>query len=126
MRDDLGVLAAPPVDPTETYVRPSTRHETLAIAFLLFGGILIVAGWFIGVALLWTSHRWQLRDKLIGTFLLPGGLLFALVLYLKETLVFSSSGYGCTTQVSPLGLLIARRSLGTATPTAVRQRWLCL
>jgi hypothetical protein len=44
VRNDLEVLAAPPVDPTENYVRPSTRHETLAITFLLFGGILIVAG----------------------------------------------------------------------------------
>jgi hypothetical protein len=35
--------------------------------------ILSVLGWFAGVVLLWISDAWTLRDKLIGTFVVPGG-----------------------------------------------------
>ena len=42
---------------------------------LLFGGFALVVGWFAGVGLLWTSKVWRISDKLIGTFVLPGGLL---------------------------------------------------
>jgi hypothetical protein len=45
----------------------------------MFGGFLYSFGWFVGVALLWTSKRWSTRDKLIGTFVLPGGLAAAIV-----------------------------------------------
>jgi len=33
--------------------------------------------WPIGVLLLWLSPAWNRRDKLIGSFVLPGGLLFS-------------------------------------------------
>src|SRR4249919_963524 len=50
--------------------------EWAAIAMLLFGGFIVpAAGWMLGVVLLWISSAWTRRDKLIGTFLLPGGLL---------------------------------------------------
>ena len=49
-------------------------NEWLAIPLLLVGGFLFVVGWFVGVALLWSSRVWTLRDKLIGTLVLPGGL----------------------------------------------------
>jgi hypothetical protein len=50
--------------------------EWAAIAMLLFGGFIVpVAGWVLGLVLLWISSAWTTRDKLIGTFLLPGGLL---------------------------------------------------
>jgi uncharacterized membrane protein len=50
-------------------------NEWLAIPFLLIGGLVIpVVGWFVGVVLLWSSRIWTLRDKLIGTLVLPGGL----------------------------------------------------
>jgi hypothetical protein len=47
---------------------------------LLFGGLLFVVGWFVGLHLLWSSRFWTLHDKLIGTLVVPGGLLPALVL----------------------------------------------
>jgi hypothetical protein len=50
-------------------------HEVWAVILLLLGGFLWFAGWIVGLALLWTSDRWNVRDKLIGTLLLPGGLL---------------------------------------------------
>jgi len=46
---------------------------------LLFGGLALVVGWLVGIALLWSSKVWTVPDKLLGTFVLPGGLL-ALVL----------------------------------------------
>jgi hypothetical protein len=50
--------------------------EWWAIILLLIGGIVIpIVGWFVGALLLWVSQAWTLRDKLIGTLLVPGGLL---------------------------------------------------
>ncbi|MGC9973851.1 MAG: hypothetical protein ABSC36_00490 [Gaiellaceae bacterium] len=49
-------------------------NEWLAIPLLLVGVSLFVVGWFAGVVLLWSSEIWTLRDKLIGTLVLPGGL----------------------------------------------------
>jgi len=55
-------------------------RESLAVSLLLFGGFLFVVGWFVGLHLLWSSRSWTVRDKLIGTLVVPGGLLPALVL----------------------------------------------
>jgi uncharacterized membrane protein len=49
-------------------------HEPAAIVLLLIGGFVIV-GWPVGVVLLWSSPRWSVIDKLVGTFVLPGGLV---------------------------------------------------
>jgi uncharacterized membrane protein len=68
--------------------RPGVR-ESLAVSLLLFGGFLFVVGWFVGLHLLWSSRFWTLRDKLIGTLVVPGGLLPALVLV-------ATSGQTCT------------------------------
>jgi hypothetical protein len=58
-------------------------NEWLAIPFLLVGGLVIpVLGWFVGVVLLWSSRIWTLRDKLIGTLVLPGGLATSVFLFL--------------------------------------------
>jgi len=44
------------------------------------GGFLAGIGWVVGAVLLWTSPSWRTRDKLIGTFVVPGGLLGSLML----------------------------------------------
>jgi hypothetical protein len=49
-------------------------REWLAIPLLLIGGFVFLIGWIVGLALLWDSKVWTMRDKLIGTFVLPGGL----------------------------------------------------
>jgi hypothetical protein len=59
--------------------RAGTR-ELLAVILLLFGGFLALVGWFVGLHLLWSSRIWTTRDKLIGTLLVPGGLLPGLAL----------------------------------------------
>ena len=57
--------------------------EWLAIPLLLIGGVVIpVVGWVIGVIFLWLSQCWTVRDKLLATLLVPGGLLPALYLSL--------------------------------------------
>jgi hypothetical protein len=38
-----------------------------------------LVGWLVGVVLLWSSTVWTLRDKLIGTLVIPGGLATALI-----------------------------------------------
>jgi|ERR1700722_17322561 len=50
-------------------------REWAAIFLLLFGFIAVGVGWVVGVVLLWGSRAWTTRDKLIGTLVLPGGLL---------------------------------------------------
>ena len=64
-------------------VRPARRGwvEIAALVLLLVGGVVVpVAGWVAGAVLLWISDVWSTRDKLVGTLVLPGGLLFPLVL----------------------------------------------
>lgn len=59
---------------------PLGLSEIFAIVLLLAGGFLFGLGWLVGLLLLWNSPRWSPRDKLLGTFALPGG--YAGVLYL--------------------------------------------
>ena len=49
-------------------------REWAAIFLLLFGGFALGIGWVVGLVLLWSSRAWSTLDKLVGTFVLPGGL----------------------------------------------------
>ena len=62
------------------------------IALLLVGGFLWGVGWLVGVVLLWLSDAWTIRQKLIGTFVVPGGLALPLYLLIVATLATSSGG----------------------------------
>lgn len=54
--------------------------EVIAIAGLLIGGLVFPAiGWVLGVILLWMSSVWSVRDKILGTLVVPGGLLAPLL-----------------------------------------------
>ena len=53
--------------------------EAGALVLLTLGSLLSWVGWAGGVLLLWTSDRWSRPDKLLGTFVLPGGLIPALL-----------------------------------------------
>ncbi|MFF8235045.1 hypothetical protein [Streptomyces caelestis] len=48
--------------------------ELTTVLLVQLGAFLFAVGWLVGVLLLWTSDRWRLRDKVIGTVLIPGGL----------------------------------------------------
>jgi len=82
-------------------------NEWLAIPLLLIGGFILIVGWFVGVALLWNSRIWTLRDKLIGTLVLPGGLATAFFFFFAGTGTGGSGGdcFGrsVTTVVAPVG-----------------------
>ncbi len=82
--------------------RPRTSwREIGALTLLPFGGVVLpVVGWFAGVVLLWLSDAWTARDKLIGTLVLPGGLLVPFFLF---AFVGSSSGSSCVGPVTKLG-----------------------
>jgi hypothetical protein len=61
--------------------RRSGALEVITLILLLIGGIVLpVVGWLVGVVLLWTSAVWTAREKLIGTLVVPGGLLLPLLL----------------------------------------------
>jgi hypothetical protein len=59
--------------------RKAGWKEITALILLPIGGVILpVLGWFIGVVLLWVSDAWNTRDKVIGTLVVPGGLLLPL------------------------------------------------
>jgi hypothetical protein len=73
--------------------------EIAAVVLLPIGGVVVpFVGWVVGVILLWASKAWDLRDKLIGTFLLPGGLLLPAYLLLGV-----GSTESCATIPGPAG-----------------------
>jgi hypothetical protein len=86
--------------PDEHLQPPQARPgwlEVAALVLLPIGGIVVpVLGWFVGVALLWTSPRWSVRDKLLGTLVVPGGLALPLALGL-----FATSTQSCVTTPVP-------------------------
>lgn len=45
-----------------------------AVVLLFVGGFAWGVGWIIGLALVWTSHTWSRREKILATFVVPGGL----------------------------------------------------
>ena len=59
----------------------TTWREIGALILLPIGGfILPVLGWFVAVVLLWVSEAWNTRDKLIGTFVVPCGVVVPLAI----------------------------------------------
>ncbi len=63
---------------------------------LLLGGFLFVLGWPVGVGLLWSSATWRLRDKRLGTLVVPGGLALPMLL-----LSLPTSARTCSTSGGP-------------------------
>ena len=69
--DDLG-------DPKDIAATGSARkplgvREIAAVILLLIGGFIFLAGWVVGLVLLWASPRWRWPDKLLGTLVWPFG-----------------------------------------------------
>lgn len=93
--DPAEIAAAASDHPEES--SHSTGWEMATILLLLLGGFVFLVGWLVGVVLLWSSSIWTLRDKLIGTFVIPGGLAGG-VLLIQLVLVGAwgtSSGSAC-------------------------------
>lgn len=141
MRNALEQLGEPDAIIAEEYdrlgIQPARagKLEWAAIFLLAFGAFLLpIIGWVLGVILLWASHVWSAREKLIGTFLVPGGLSAVLVLALigsGET-CSGSGGPGsptiqhCTGPAIPnaigIPLLIAFVAAGIVTPIFLSRR----
>jgi hypothetical protein len=77
----------------------SNWREVSAIVLLLLGGFVAFFGWIVGVILLWISERWTLRDKLIGTLVVPGGLATTFVGLMFGQSVGTSEG--CVQRLDP-------------------------
>ena len=87
--------------------RRAGAREIAALVLLLVGGFLMFVGWVVGVVLLWASDAWNTRDKLIGTLVLPGGLVLPLALF-----VFAGTGETCSGQIDPRTHAIERTCTG--------------
>jgi hypothetical protein len=73
---DPAEIAAAARERSDVHVQKAGWQEIGALIMLLAGGLILpVIGWFVGVVLLWISDAWETRDKLIGTLLVPGGLV---------------------------------------------------
>jgi hypothetical protein len=92
-------------------MQPRRRRSWIEVATLVLlplGGVILpIVGWFVGVVLLWVSDAWTTRDKLLGTFVVPGGL--ALPFYLAFTGV---SGGHCLKTFDERGRLISETCSG--------------
>jgi hypothetical protein len=53
---------------------------------IMFGGFAFGFGWLVGLYGLWTSKTWRIWDKLLGTFIWPGGLLGTLYLFQQRVM----------------------------------------
>lgn len=88
--DPSEIAAEAAGEPLAEVARPRWR-DIAAVILLPIGGVVFpFFGWLLGVVLLWVSDAWNTREKLIGTLVIPGGLLVPLGLLLTGT----SSG-GC-------------------------------
>lgn len=53
--------------------RRGTGLELAAVLLLTAGSLVPVLGWLVGVGLLWASPLWRVREKLLGTLVVPFG-----------------------------------------------------
>jgi len=69
--------------------------EVGALILLPIGGIVLPGlGWIIGVILLWISSAWNVKEKLIGTLILPGGLAAAFFMTVMASPTACHIGFG--------------------------------
>ncbi len=54
---------------------------------------MVFVGWIVGLVLLLSSRAWTVRDKLIGTLIVPGGLATAVVALLDLGTVQTGTSY---------------------------------
>jgi uncharacterized membrane protein len=67
--------------------------EVFTVVLLFAGGFLIGIGWIVGAVLLWSSRAWSVREKLIGTLVVPGGLAASVLFGLSLSITV---GQECT------------------------------
>lgn len=89
--DPEDIAAEAGVEPLSSISR---RGDVFVPWLLLLGGFALGIGWIIGVILLWTSSTWKRWEKVLGTLVLPGGLisLFELTTRAAGTTVCTAHG----------------------------------
>ena len=75
---DDGHQEPPPRGPAAQR-RPRLGLEVAAVLMLTLGSLIPLVGWAVGVILLWSSGWWRRSEKLLGTFIVPGGPGLALL-----------------------------------------------
>jgi hypothetical protein len=85
---------------------PGTGLELAAVLLLTLGSFLPLVGWLVGVALLCTSRRWTLRDKLLGALVVPGGPGIVLVVGLFAGGQTCSGSISSPTSISTDGSVV--------------------
>ncbi len=93
---------------------PARRGDAWVPWLLLLGGYALLVGWFVGVGLLWSSATWRVRDKILGTLVLPGGLLSLVLLGQQGSVTACSSGVA----VSPVPIPVTPGSAPLAPPAS--------
>jgi hypothetical protein len=68
---------------------------------ILLGGFAFGFGWLVGLYGLWSSTTWRVWDKLLGTFIWPGGLLGTFYLFLTSSSATTCSGFSRAGQAAP-------------------------
>jgi hypothetical protein len=53
----------------------SPQRDVWAVILVSAGILALGVGWLIGIYLLWTSRTWRITDKLLATFVVPGGVV---------------------------------------------------
>lgn len=74
--DPRDIAAAAGADLTPRGPQRSFMAENVAILLVQLGVFLFVFGYFVGLVMLWSSRRWTIGDKLLGTFVFPFGIFF--------------------------------------------------
>lgn len=94
---------------------------------LVAAGVVVVpvVGWIVGVGMLWNSRTWLLRDKLVGTLVVPVGALLTLGIAALIPMAAQSEGVNpLLPSYGHLGVLVAAIVLPVASAIylAVRAR----
>jgi len=61
-------------------IKAPARSDPLVPWLVLLGGLFFGIGWLVGIVLLWSSATWRVRDKLLATLIIPGGLFLPALL----------------------------------------------
>jgi len=102
------------VTPADVQVAPrSLVRELLAVLLLTIASIVPVIPWLVGVALLWTSDRWRVGEKLLATLVWPLG--YAPVLF---ALSLPASTESCLSATTPAGATV-EKCTSTGMPDAL-------
>jgi len=92
--------------------RTVTAMDRATPWFIIFGGIAFGFGWLVGLYGLWSSKTWRIWDKLLGTFIWPGGLLGTFYLFLASSSSNTTcSGTAPTMTCVHLGIAVLPRPL---------------